>query len=93
MEIDPPWTDLTSENSNYQNVDDGGMMLVEDSEDEREQENKVPIPIPPPIIHVATPRPPVLQELIPIDNPAPLAPGATLEGEGNACYIPPVMHC
>ena len=36
MEIDPPWTDLTSENSNYQNVDDGCVMLVEGSKDERE---------------------------------------------------------
>ena len=36
MEIDPLLTDLTSENSNYQNVDDGGVMLVEGSKDERE---------------------------------------------------------
>ena len=55
MEIDPSLMDLTSEDSNYQDVDDGGAMLVEDLEDERDQENKVPIPIPPPNVHVVTP--------------------------------------
>ena len=66
-------------------------MLVEDLEDERDQENEVPIPIPP-IICVATPCPPVLWELIPIGNPAPLVPGVKVEGEDDVWYIPPVMH-
>ena len=51
MEIDPPVTDLSgkddSTDSEYADVDDGGAMLVDDSEDERDQENIVPIPIPP----------------------------------------------
>ena len=92
MEIDPPLTDLTSEDSDYQDIDDGGVMLVEDLEDERDQENEVPLPIPPPIIHLTTPHPPVLWELIPIDNPAPLVPGVDVKGEDNAWYIPPI-HC
>ena len=50
MEIDPPTMDLTSEVSDYQDVDDGGEMLVEDSEDERDKENIAPILAPPPII-------------------------------------------
>jgi hypothetical protein len=40
MEIDPPLTDLTSEGDStdleYQDVDDGGTVLVEDLEDKRE---------------------------------------------------------
>jgi predicted RNase H-like nuclease (RuvC/YqgF family) len=45
MEIDPPVTDLSEEDSTdseYADVDDGGAMLVEDSEDERE--NMAPLP-------------------------------------------------
>jgi hypothetical protein len=46
MEIDPPLTDLTSEEDStdleYQDVDDGNVMLVEDSEDQRE--NMPPLP-------------------------------------------------
>ena len=53
----------------------------------------VPIPVPPPIICVTTPCPPVLWELIPINNPAPLAPGVEVEGEDDMWYIPPVMCC
>ena len=52
MEIDSPVMDLSgndSTNSEYANVDDGGAMLVDDSENERDQENIVPIPIPPPV--------------------------------------------
>jgi hypothetical protein len=92
MEIDPPMTDLSEEDSTdseYADVDDGGVMLVEDSEEERENM----APPPPPVIRVATPHPaPVLQELIPIEDPAPLYPGVELEGEDDAWYIPPVMH-
>jgi hypothetical protein len=91
MEINPPVTDLSgddSTNSEYADVDDGGAMMVEDSEDERE--NMAP---PPPIIHIATPHPaPVLQELIPIDDPAPLRSAVEVdEGEDDAWYIPPTM--
>jgi hypothetical protein len=46
MEIDPPVTDLSGEdstNSEYVDVDDGGAMLVDDSEDKRDQENVIPI--------------------------------------------------
>jgi hypothetical protein len=70
-------------------------MLVDDLEDERDQENIVPIPAPPPVIHIATPRPPtVLRELIPIDNPAPLVPAAEgEEGEDDMWYIPPITCC
>ena len=68
MEIDPPVTDLSgdddSTDSEYADVDDGGAMLVDDSEEERDQENVVPIPIPPPATRLDTPRPPtVLREL------------------------------
>jgi hypothetical protein len=91
MEIDPPVTDLLegdSTDSEYADVDDGGAMLVEDSEEERE--NIVP-PLPP-VIWVATPHPaPVLRELILIEDPAPLYPGVELEGEDDAWYIPPTM--
>jgi hypothetical protein len=41
MEIDPPVTDLSGGDSTdleYADVDDGGAMMVEDSEDERDQE-------------------------------------------------------
>jgi hypothetical protein len=68
MEAVPTPTDLTSEDLEYADVDDGGAMMVEDSKDERE--NMLP---PPPIIRTATPLPPlVLQELIPIKDPAPV---------------------
>jgi hypothetical protein len=71
MEIDPPVTDLSEEdstNSEYADVDDGGAMLVEDSEEERENM----APPSPPVIWVATPHPaPVLRELIPTEDPAP----------------------
>jgi hypothetical protein len=47
MEQDPPSVDLTSGedsmDSEYQDVDDGGAMLVEESEDEQEN-------VPPPVI-------------------------------------------
>ena len=60
MEIDPPVTDLSgdddSTDSEYADVDDGGAMLVDDSEEERDQENVVPIPIPPPATRLDTPR-------------------------------------
>jgi archaellum component FlaC len=87
MEIDPPVTDLSGDDLmdlEYSDVDDGGAMMVEDLEDERE--NMAP-PLPP-VIQVATPHPaPVLWELIPIDNPAPLCPGVELKGEDDAWYI------
>jgi hypothetical protein len=97
MEIDPPVTDLSgdddSTDSEYADVDDGGAMLVDDSEDERDQENVVPIPIPPPVIRIDTPRPPtVLRELIPIEEPAPVPAVEVDEGEDNAWYIPPIHH-
>jgi hypothetical protein len=92
MEIDPPVTDLSEEDSTdseYADVDDGGAMLVEDSEDEREN---IALPLPP-VIRVATPHPaPVLRELIPIEDPAPLHPGVKVEGEDDAWYIPPTMR-
>ena len=95
MEIDPPVTDLSgdddSTDSEYADVDDGGAMLVDDSEDD--QENVVPIPIPPPAIRLDTPRPPtVLRELIPIEEPAPVPAVEVEEGEDDAWYIPPVMR-
>ena len=97
MEIDPPMMDLSGEddstNSEYANVDDGGAMLVDDSEDERDQENVVPIPVPPLVIRLDTPRPPtVLRELIPIEEPAPIPAVEVEEGEDDAWFIPPVMH-
>ena len=97
MEIDPPVTDLSgdddSTDSEYADVDDGGAMLVDDSEEERDQENIVPIPIPPPATRLDTPRPPtVLQELIPIEEPAPVPAVEVDEGEDDAWYIPPVMR-
>jgi hypothetical protein len=104
MEIDPPITDLSgdddstdlsgdddSTDSEYADVDDGGAMLVDDSEDERDQENVVPIPIPPPVIRLDTPRPPtILRELIPIEAPAPEPAVEVDEGEDDAWYIPPI---
>jgi hypothetical protein len=95
MEINPPITDLSgdddSTDSEYADVDDGGAMLVDDSEEERDQENDVPIPIPPPIIRIDTPRPPtVLRELIPIEAPAPTPAIEVDEGEDDAWYIPPI---
>ena len=92
MEVDPPVTDLAREDnstdSEYTDVDDGGVMLVEDSEDEREN-----MPLPPPMVWAATPHPaPVLRELILIKEPAPLNPGVNIEeGEDDVWYIPPVM--
>ena len=68
-------------------------MLVDDLEEERDQENVVPIPIPPPAICLDTPRPPtILQELIPIEAPAPTPAVEVEEGEDNAWYIPPIHH-
>jgi hypothetical protein len=95
MEIDPPVMDLSGDDDStdleYADVDDGGAMLVDDSEDERDQENVVPIPIPPPVIRLDTPRPPtVLRELIPIEAPAPEPAVEVDEGEDDAWYIPPV---
>jgi hypothetical protein len=97
MEIDPPVTDLSgdddSTDSEYADVDDGGAMLVDDSEEERDQENVVPIPIPPPAVRLVTPRPPtILRELIPIEAPAPVPAVEVDEGEDDAWYIPPI-HC
>jgi hypothetical protein len=97
MEIDPPITDLSgdddSTDSEYADVDDGGAMLVDDSEEERDQENIVPIPIPPPAVRLDTPRPPtILRELIPIEAPAPVPAVEVDEGEDNAWYIPPIHH-
>jgi hypothetical protein len=96
MEIDSPVTDLSGEDSmdsEYADVNDGGAMLVDDSEDERDQEIVVPIPIPPPAIRIDTPRPPtVLRELIPIEDPAPVVPAVEVEeGEDDMWYIPPIM--
>jgi hypothetical protein len=45
MEQDPSSVDLTLDDSDYQDVDDGGAMLVEDLEDKRDQEN-----VPPPVL-------------------------------------------
>jgi hypothetical protein len=91
MEIDPPITDLSGGESmdlEYADVDDGGAMMVEDLEDKRENM----APPPPPVIQIATPHPaPVLWELIPIDEPAPLHPGVKLKGEDDTWYIPPTM--
>ena len=97
MEIDPPVMDLSgddnSTDSEYANVDDGGAMLVDDSEEERDQENVIPIPIPPPAVQLDTPRPPtILRELIPIEAPAPTPAVEVDEGEDNAWYIPPIMR-
>ena len=97
MEIDPPVTDLSgdddSTDSEYADVDDGGAMLVDDSEEEREQENIAPIPIPPPAVRLDTPRPPtILRELIPIEAPAPVLAVEVDEGEDDAWYIPPIMR-
>ena len=95
MEIDPPVMDLSgdddSTDSEYTDVDDGGAMLVDDSEDERDQENVVPIPIPPPVSRLDTPRlPTILRELIPIEAPAPVPAAEVDEGEDNVWYILPI---
>ena len=95
MEIDPPVTDLSGDedsmDSEYADVDDGGAMLVDDSEEGRDQENIVPIPIPPPIIRLDTPHlPTILWELIPIEAPAPTPAVEVDEGEDDAWYIPPI---
>ena len=95
MEIDPPITDLSGDNdstdSEYADVDDGGAMFVDDSEDERDQENIVPILIPPPVVCLDTPRPPtILRELIPIEAPAPVPAVEVDEGEDDVWYIPPI---
>ena len=97
MEIDPPVMDLSGEDSTdseYTEVNDGGAMLVDDLEDERHQENIVPIPIPPLAIRLDTPHlPTVLRELIPIEDPAPVAPAVEVdEGEDDVWYIPPIAR-
>ena len=97
MEIDPPVTDLSGDDdltdSEYANVDDGGAMLVDDSEEEGDQENVVPILIPPPAVRLDTPHPPtILRELIPIEAPAPTPAVEVDEGEDDAWYIPPIMR-
>ena len=97
MEIDPPVTDLSedddSTDSEYADVDDGGAMLVDNSEEERDQENVIPIPIPPPVICLDTPHPPtILWELIPIEAPAPTPAVEADEGEDDTWYIPPILH-
>jgi hypothetical protein len=97
MEIDPSVTDLSGDDdltdSEYADVDDGGVMLVDDLEEERDQENVVPIPIPPPVIRLDTPRPPtILWELIPIEAPAPVPTVEVDEGEDDTWYIPPIYR-
>jgi hypothetical protein len=91
MEIDPPMTDLTSLDGSeleYTDVDDGGAMMVEDSEDEWEK-----MPPPPVVIWVGTPHPVVLCELIPIEEPALVTPAIEIDkGEDDVWYIPPVMR-
>jgi hypothetical protein len=74
-------------------VNDGGAMLVDDSEDERDKENIIPIPVPPAIC-LDTPRlPTVLRELIPVKEPAPVVPAVEVEeGEDDVWYIPLIMH-
>jgi hypothetical protein len=61
-------------------------------EDKREN-----MPPPLPVFRVATPHPaPVLQELILIEDPAPVAPAVEvidIEGEDDMWYIPQVKHC
>jgi hypothetical protein len=84
-------TDLSEEDDStdleYVDVDGGGVMLVEDLEDEREN-----MPLPPPIIQVDTPHPVILQELIPIEELAPITPAIKVEeGEDDTWYIPPTM--
>jgi hypothetical protein len=91
MEAAPTPTDLTSEDSEYADVDDGGAMMVEDLEDEREN-----MPPPPPVICTTTSHPaPVLWELIPIKDPAPIpvVEVVDVEGEDDVWYIPPVIRC
>ena len=95
MEIDPPVMDLSGGDSTdleYADINDGGAMLVDNSEDERDQENIVPIPIPPLAIRLNTPCPlTVLRELIPIEDPAPVVPAVEVnEGEDDVWYIPPI---
>jgi hypothetical protein len=90
MEAAPTPTDLTSEESEYADMDDGGAMMVEDSEDKREN-----MPPPPSVIRTATPHPaPVLRELIPIKDPAPVpaVEVVDVEGEDDVWYIPPIMR-
>jgi hypothetical protein len=87
METDTPAIDFMSEDSDYQDVDNGGVMLVEDSEDE--QENV------PPILHQDTPHPaPIVRSLILIKDLAPLALAVEVvdinEGGDDVWYIPPV---
>jgi hypothetical protein len=85
MEIDPPLIDLSLGDSEYADVNDGGIMLVEDLEDKKEQEN-----IPPPVLHQDTPHPaPVFHSLIPIKDPVPVAPAVEVvdvdaDGENDA---------
>jgi hypothetical protein len=93
MESSPSPTDLTSEDSEHADVNDGGAMMVEDSKDEREN-----IPPPPPILpHQDTPHPaPVFCSLIPIEDPAPTPAVEVVdvdaEGEDDTWYIPPVRR-
>jgi hypothetical protein len=80
METAPSLMDLTSEDLDYQDVDDRGAMMVEDSKDEQKN-------IPPPVLpHQDTPHPaPVVVAVEVVDVDA--------EGEDDAWYIPPVFHC
>jgi hypothetical protein len=80
MEQDPPSVDLTSEDLEYQDVDDSGAMMVEDSEDERDQEN-----VPPPVLHVDTPHSAPVAPAIEVVN-------VNVEGEDDMWYILPIMH-
>jgi hypothetical protein len=77
MEMAPSPTDLMSENSDYQDVDHRGVMLVEDSEDE--QENIPPLVL----VHQNTPHPvSLVQSLIPIEDPAPITPVVDIRIKG-----------
>jgi hypothetical protein len=84
---------LDDSDSDYTNVNDGGAMMVEDSEDEREN---VP-PLSPILPRRDTPHPaPVFCSLIPIEDPVPTPAVEVVdvdaEGEDDTWYIPPI-HC
>jgi hypothetical protein len=92
MESSLTSTNLMSDDE-YADVDDGGAMMVEDSEDEWEN-----VPPPPPVLPCQdTPHPaPVFRSLIPIEDLAPTPAvgvvGVDAEGEDDVWYIPPI-HC
>ena len=84
LEIDPPVTDPSGEDLEYE---DPVVNMVEDLEEERDQENEVPIPILAPRFGTLFPGV-VFQSLIPIEDPAPVVPSV----EVNPWFIPPVYH-